>query len=607
MKKYVKYLLVLLVLTVCTAALCAADITVRASVNKTALTLDDELTLSVIVDGASGNIMPQLPSMPAFNVYSRSTSTQIYNSHATTIFEYIMTPRFPGATEIGPISVTYKGKTYTTDPIAVTIYRTAPQTASTAAKKSATTQRNKAAAPSKTALQQAPADMPPLERSLYNQAARKSNQSYFMVAAVSDRSPYANQTFTLAVRFYYSRPFSGSAPYTAPAITNLFLEEIGRSDGQQMIGGMLYDYIEIRYGATGVTPGEAQIGPASIKYIPLSQRNISLFRMFTVSTEDQKTIQSDPITITINPVPTTNQPASFYGAVGSGFTIQASVDRAEVEAGDAINLIITVKGPGNLKPTRDLKLPSFANFKAYDVVSSAGVVAANGSLQSYKNFKTVLVALSSGNYTIPALDWSYYDPALQEYRTLRTQPLTVEVTPSSAADSGFDFRSQTDIGSGIQTLHHDIRYLQSKPFADSFNWLTQIALLDWISLAALLWLLTAALLAWIYHKTPSSQRALLKARSLLKKATQEEDIANALSVYLQIKYDIHTASCPVRQIQEELKNHGCSADQILLFSTLWQQLEAARFAPVALHNKGCSELIQQALQLLTQLDKGARK
>lgn len=233
-------------------------------------------------------------------------------------------------------------------------------------------------------------------------------------------------------------------------------------------------------------------------------------------------------------------------------------------------------------------------------------MASNGSLQSYKNFKTVLVPLSSGTYTIPPLDWSYYDPALREYRTLRTQPLTVEVSPSTKTDSGFDFRAQTDLSGGIQTLGQDIRYIKSSP-APQLNWLTGISRWDWVSLGGLLWLLLAAVLAWFSYKTPKSQLALAKARALLKKAQREEDIADALSVYLKIKYDIHTSSCPVRQVQEELKNHGCSEEAILHFGNLWQQLEAARFAPVAMHNNGCSELVQQAMQLLTQLDKGTHK
>ena len=45
-----------------------------------------------------------------------------------------------------------------------------------------------------------------------------------------------------------------------------------------------------------------------------------------------------------------------------------------MEAGEAVNLTVNVNGPGNLKPTSDLKLPSLPGFKVYDVASSAGTV-----------------------------------------------------------------------------------------------------------------------------------------------------------------------------------------------------------------------------------------
>lgn len=592
----------------------AADISVRASVNKTALALDDELTLTVTVDGAAGNLSPQLPSMPAFNVYSRSTSTQIYNMHAITIFEYTMTPRFPGQATIGPLTLNYKNKTYQTDPIAVTVYRTAASApASAAAQQAPSTAQNSATPHQKTAARQAvnhqqvSAQMPFLERTLYNLAASKDGQPYFMVAAVNNNSPYTNQTFTLAVRFYYSQPFSGSAPYTAPSITNLFLEEIGRSDGRQQIGNTLYEYIEIRYGATGVTAGKAEIGPAAISYVPISTRNMSIFRMFTATTETPRTIESQPITLSIRPVPSQDQPKSFYGAVGSGYSLTASLDSDQVEAGDAVNLTVKVNGSGNLKPTRDLKLPTMANFKTYDVVASGGVVAANGTLKSYKIFKTVLVPISSGTYTIPELSWSYYDPALAQYRTLKTEPLSLQVTPASKTDMSLDFRSKLDGNGGIQTVGQDIHYLKSVAAQPAINWLVQAGRQNWLTLLSFVLLLLTAFICWFKRRPGAGQAALSKAKGMLKKAKQEEDIAAALSFYLERKFNLHIASCPLRQIQEGLAANGCSDELIASFTSLWQQLEAARFAPVALQNKGCSELVQQALQLLVQLDKGGRK
>ncbi len=609
-----KLLFLLLCLTLPLAGQAALDpngITMTASVNKTALTLDDELTLTVTVDGAAGDFVPQLPSMPAFNVYARSASKQIHNMHATSTFEYVMMPRFPGAATIGPITLHYGNKEYRTEPIQVTVYRTQnaqTNTASATRSTSQTATTPAAARNTQTAqVPQAPANMPTLERNLYNLAAQQVGKDYFMVAAVSNSAPYANQTFTLAVRFYYDKPFSGSAPYTAPGITNLFLEEIGRTDGNQKIGNVNYPYIEIRYAATGVTAGKAEIGPASIEYVPGGRLDLSIFdRMFAALGQEPEIAKSKPIALTIRPVPSENKPKSFYGAVGSGYTLTADIDRTDVEAGEAVNLTVKVTGPGNLKSTSDLVLPNVPGLKTYDTVSSSNAAAANGTLKSYKIFKTVLVPTASGDYTIPAISWSYYDPAAKEYRTVRSNPLTLHVAPTSKTETGFDFSAHADLGSGFTQLGKDIHYVKADLAPANTDWLTQLAELSWVNYVALAILLFAFILALRDKQTVAEKKALARIRARLKHAANEEAVSDALAEYILIQYQVHTASLPLRDITAALQAHGCPALLVQQFSELWQKLDAARFAPAQLRSQNTQELAGQAQELITKMDKASQ-
>lgn len=582
-------------------------ISMTASVNKTSITTQDELTLTVTVDGAAGDLMPQLPSLPAFNVYARSASKQIINFHAVSTFEYVMLPRFAGKAVIGPVTLRYGNKTYQTDPITVTVYRAnqAPA-AKTKTQGNIDTgvrqQPRPAAQPA-----QAPASMPPLERDLYNRAAREGAKPYFMVAAVSDAAPYVNQTVTLGVRFYYSRGFVDNAPYTAPTLSNLFLEEISTSEGHQTIGNKVYSYMEKRYAVSGVTAGKAVIGPATVKYIPSGRLDLSMFdRMFAAMSQEAEVAQSNTVALTIRPVPAQGQPKSFYGAVGSGYTISASVDRDEVEAGEAVNLTVKVNGPGNLKPTADLKLPSLPGFKVYDVASTSGAVPANGALKSYRIFKTVIVPVSSGTYTVPALAWSYYDPKAKEYKTIRTEPLTVKATPSSKTDAGFDFGAHTDLGGGFRRLSQDIRYLKSGIAEAELTFFAKLSKLSFVSYLAVTLLFFAGLFALMDKQTLAGKRSLAKARSSLKKAWSEEAVADALSTYLQVRYGVRTASLPLRDISAALKKRGCPDTLIKQFETLWQRLDAARFAPVDIQGEGAGELARQASALMKAMDKGGR-
>lgn len=581
----------------------AADlngISMTASVNKTSLTTEDELKLTVTVNGMANDVMPQLPSLPAFNVYASAATKEINNFHAVSTFEYIMLPRFAGKTSIGPVTLHYGNKTYQTQPIEVTVYR--PSQAPAPAPTKTRTGTQKAPPQADTA----PAGMPPLERNLYNLAAKNGDKYYFMVAAVENIKPYINQTVTLAVRFYYSRPFVDNAPYTAPSISNLFMEEIGTSDGSQTISGRVYAYMEKRYALSGVSAGKAQVGAATVKYIPSRGRTSLLDRMLAMQMSEPETASSNSISIDVRPVPAQQRPKSFYGAVGNSYQITAEADRREVEAGEAVNLTVKVTGEGNLKPTADLKLPSLPGFRVYDVASTSGVIPANGTLRSYKIFKTVIVPLSSGDYTVPGLSWSYFDPKTQTYRTLRTKPISLRVTPSTKEDTGFDFGANADLGGGFRQLGQDIRYLKASAAEQELGFLRKIAFHDWLGWGALALLILAGAAALLENSALSGKRERAKVLQTLKSAHNAEEVSDALAAFILLRYSVHTASMPLRDIVTALKKRNCPANLLEQFQRLWQLLDAARFAPAQLQTQNAQELAQKAAALIKEMDKGGR-
>ena len=597
---------ILSVLFLCAAALAAAQVSVTASVNKTALTLDDELTLSVEVRGAAGNmLMPELPSLPAFNVYSREVEQTTVNGQTNTVFRYVMLPRFVGKASIGAVSFNYNGKTYKTDPISVNIYRNAQgvQNARPAYSSArAVSNGNYDSAAAKRVKQTADPNLPPLERDLANQAYARGDENFFLVAAVSDDKPYVNQTVTLGVRFYYNRPFY-DAPYQKPSVSNIFMEDMGTAQGTQSIGGVLYRYEEQRYRLTGAAPGPATIGPASVRYMTGGSPLSGLDRLFggsAVSAEE--TAQSAPITLNVRALPAVGKPKSFYGAVGEGYTIAAAADRTRVEAGEAVTLTITVKGPGNLKPTQDLNLPAVDGFKIYNAAATSGSVPANGSERSYKVFKTVLVPSASGIYTIPSVKWSYFNPDKGSYQTIHTEPITIHVSPSTKADSGFDFGAASPAGSGFQTLGQDVSYLKTA-YGPRPSVLTRMSgwyTLNWVMLSILA---VCVLFASVGKKSLAQKRAYSTARGRLKKALSDETVADAVSDYLQQKMKISTGSLPLKSIVAALQKRGITPATAEAFSLLWQRLDAARFAPGAPGVQTAQELTRQAQDILKLLEE----
>lgn len=565
-----------------------AQVQITASTDKTDLALDDELTLTVQIAGASGNIvMPQLPSLPAFNVYSREVAQSTINGKSTTQFKYTMLPRFVGKATIGAITFNYQGKTYRTQPIDVRVYRNAVPATATGKTAGAVTTNN-----SDTDLSQ----LPPLEKELATRAYAHKGQPYFIVAAVSNKTPYVNEPISLAVRFYYSQAFY-DAPYQNPSVSNLFMEEASDAQGQQTLYGVPYRYEEKRYRLSGVSAGPASIGAASVSFRPGSSPLSVLDRFFGgAAVQEEQTVASTPIKLQIRALPAQGKPASFYGAVGTGYAFSAKIDPAQTAAGEAVTLTATVQGPGNLKTTADLQFPQIDGLTAYPAAPVSNYLP-HTTARSYKMFKTVLVPAASGSYTIPALRWSYFDPQAGVYKTLASQPLFLMVTPSTQAEKQVDFTGADATGNGVHTIGQDIRYVINDT-APKPSWLAKIPGWKWIHVVVFMWIAFSLFIASVGKKSAAKRHAYIQAKNNLKKAATFENVSDALSAYLLAKWKISTASLPLRSIVEELRKKGVAPDACNQFSALWEKLESARFAPAQANAQTLAELTEQARAML---------
>ena len=583
-----------LLVSICLPAVLWAQVNLTAFTDKTDLALDDELTLTVQVSGVSGTmVMPQLPSLPAFNVYSREAAQSTVNGKSTLQFRYIMMPRFVGNTTIGPVTFKYGGQTYQTKPINIHIYRNTPPAGTQ-------TQSNQSVHTQTTGAQAARnvAHLPPLERELSTRAYAHAKEPYFIVAAVSNKTPYVNEPFTLAVRFYYSQAFY-DAPYQNPAVSNLFMEELTSAQGQQTIQNTIYRYEEKRYRLWGASAGEASISGASVSFRPGSSP-LSVFDRFFggAAVQAEQTVSSKPMKLTIQAVPTAGKPASFYGAVGTGYTFSAKLDHDQTEAGDAVTWSATVQGPGNLKSTSDLTFPKVDGIATYPAAPQAGTLP-NDQNRSYKVFKTELVPSSSGTYRLPALAWSYFDPQSNTYKTLHSQPLTLSVSPSTRAEKQMDF-SDTPSNNGVQTLGNDIRYVLPGQ-APHPLWLAQLSAWKWMHALVLACLALCIFIASIGKRTAAKKRAYLHAKNQLKKAATYEDISDALASYILSKFALSTASLPLKEITVALAKKHVSAPTVEQFTRLWQDLDAARFAPQVAADT--TTLAERASTLLKALEE----
>jgi hypothetical protein len=149
--------------------------------------------------------------------------------------------------------------------------------------------------------------------------------------------------------------------------------------------------------------------------------------------DENVTLDTKPVTITVKPLPEENKPAGFNGAVGN-FSVEATVASRILSAQDEGTLHVVVKGKGNLPVVAAPVVNWPATIEAFDPTAKEEVNKTVAPMSGSKTFDYIFTPKSPGHYTIPAVNFPYFDPVTQTYKTAGTMPIDINVTPSAHSD-----------------------------------------------------------------------------------------------------------------------------------------------------------------------------
>jgi hypothetical protein len=142
-------------------------------------------------------------------------------------------------------------------------------------------------------------------------------------------------------------------------------------------------------------------------------------------------------TLEVKPLPQTGRPASFAGAVGSSFSIATRTSRSVVQLGEPVDLEITVKGDTRLDGLALGPLAGAGRLPA-DRFAMAdtpppGELSADGKT---KTFRVAVQVTDPATNEIPPIELAWFDPALGEYRTTKSEPIALSVKGGTVVGAG---------------------------------------------------------------------------------------------------------------------------------------------------------------------------
>jgi BatD DUF11 like domain len=139
----------------------------------------------------------------------------------------------------------------------------------------------------------------------------------------------------------------------------------------------------------------------------------------------------NPLTLKVKPLPQGAPPGFVPANVGS-FQLSAELSAASAELGSPVTLRVVLQGQGNMKEVVLPRAVAPAALKLYEPTSQERISAVHERIEGKRSQEYLVMAQQTGTFEIPPLSFSYFDPESHRYETVRTQPLSLTVTPGEA-------------------------------------------------------------------------------------------------------------------------------------------------------------------------------
>jgi hypothetical protein len=428
--RFIQTIAALVVMTVFALPAMAANASISATLEPSQVAIGQAAQLTVTVIGGSGN-EPALPAVDGleFTPTGQSSEYQSINGAVTasTSQTYLVTATRAGQFTIPALKIGDGSSAETTQPIVLQVTSTGSSNAPNAAGQPAT------ALP-------AP-DVPGADD---DQAVSNNGQQAFLRLVMPKHDLHVGELVPVQIKAYFREgvqaSINGLPSLSSDAFTLNSLED-KPAQTQEDIDGQPYDVVTWTTALSAVKAGDYSLG-LEMPVILTVRENASKPRdpsddpfaddsffndFFGDSVQKQVTLTSGAQAERVSPLPPSNRPAGFSGAVGQ-FAVTAEASPDHVAAGDPITLRLTVTGRGNFDRVSSDLLNNSADWKSYKPVARFAPTDSVG-LQGAKTFEQAVVPLQAGHPNIPPLSFSYYDPESAKYVTRTTTPIAIEVAP----------------------------------------------------------------------------------------------------------------------------------------------------------------------------------
>ena len=555
------------------------------------------------------------PSFEGFDVLagpaiSQGSSVQIVNGSMTKSVSYtytfVLLPQAAGNVTVGAAEVRVDGTTYRTRPLPVEIVNEG---------EGARAQQ-----------QQGGSRRP--DDAQGDAQSQIGKDDILLRAVVSRSSVYKNEPLHVAFKLYTRVPYVNLVPESAPSFNGFWSQDLsdpnGARVGRETYNGkvyetrVLYDYLLYpqQVGTLSIDPVEMTV----VAQVVVQSRNADPFfgsgrEVFNVP----RKVQSQRTSVSVKALPA-GAPASFSGAVGN-FTMDAQFPSERIAANSGATVTVKISGTGNLTFVQAPKLPLPTSFEQYNVKTTESINASSSGISGYRQFEYPFIARAEGTYDLEPVEFTFFDPQRMQYVTLKSKPLTLEITPDTRGGGSGDAVVMQGRGMSkeeVKLLGQDIRFIklggaqlrsERVPFIFSAAY--------WILLVGVLVLFAMIYIALRRQIRESQNVALVRGKRANKVAVQRfraakrymeeqnrhafyEEMLRALWGYMSDKFNIPVANLTKENVREELHKRGVSSEDSQRFTAIITQCDEAQYSPVESARMG--DVYSEGVNLISRIE-----
>tara|TARA_R100000501_G_C2621874_1_gene115111 strand:+ start:24 stop:1262 length:1239 start_codon:yes stop_codon:yes gene_type:complete len=392
---------------------------------------------------------------------------------------------------------------------------------------------------------------------------------------------------------------------------NIEIRELRPENGEYQ--GEPYRYVVLKKAVLyPQKTGELELEPLTLSVsvdVPSDRRDIFGSRIYKTI---NKTVAAGTRTIDVKPLPD-GKPAGFTGAVGK-FSMDVSTTKEKLKASESLEAKVEIRGNGNLNlfELPALEVPSSLEMYSPERIENV-TTTLNGKQGSIIDNYTI-VPTRKGQYPINPLNFSYFDPQSETYKSLSSQEIVIEVEEGPATGGN------VVAGNNRQSVNLPSEQFRFIKTSTNLKPLDQQAFFrSWTFWGSLFLPFAAIPLFILFGKRREAKAADVtgnrrkKADRLARKYLSEakknlgdqqsfyESLERAMHNYLKAKLHIQTAEMSKERISEILREKNVADETSTEFIEVLKSCEFARYTPAS--NTAQHEDYEKAVKVISKLDK----